>query len=80
MKEVDYTLKTLASSLLGQARHELPAAELLARFDSAQGLRSVMAHGESDAWLALGLVFHLSGECLHCTCQRTLLSHSHANV
>eukprot|EP00883_Tetradesmus_obliquus_P007895 jgi/Sobl393_1/18556/SZX64231.1 len=60
VREVDYTLATLARSLLGQARSEVAPAELPARFESAQGLRQLLLLGESDAWLALGLAFTLS--------------------
>lgn len=61
VREVDYTLATLARSLLGQARSEVAPAELPARYESAQGLRQLLLLGESDAWLALGLAFTLSG-------------------
>ena len=58
---MDYTLATLACSLLGQARSEVAPAELPARYESAQGLHQLLLLGESDAWLALGLAFTLSG-------------------
>jgi DNA polymerase alpha subunit A len=61
VREVDYTLKTLAHSLLGQTRAEVAASELPGRYESAQGLRGLLLLGESDAWLALGLAFQLSG-------------------
>jgi hypothetical protein len=61
VREVDYTLKTLAHSLLGQTRAEVAAADLPGRYESAQGLRGLLLLGESDAWLALGLTFQLSG-------------------
>jgi hypothetical protein len=61
VREVDYTLKTLAHSLLGQTRAEVAPSELPARYESAQGLRGLLLLGESDAWLALGLAFQLSG-------------------
>lgn len=61
VREVDYTLATLARSLLGQARSEVAPAELPARYERAQGLRQLLLLGESDAWLALGLAFTLSG-------------------
>ena len=58
---MDYTLKTLARSQLGQERGELSAEQLVAAFDSSAGLKQVLMAGESDAWLALGLMFQLSG-------------------
>lgn len=62
MREVDYTLRTLSSSLLGQVREELPAADVPRRFESSNTLLGLCRHAESDAWLALGLMFHLSSE------------------
>jgi hypothetical protein len=62
VREVDYTLKTLARSQLGQERGELRAEQLVAAFDSSAGLRQVLMAGESDAWLGLGLMFQLSGK------------------
>ncbi len=74
VKSVDFTLGTLASSLLGQTRSD-PLAEAAAGpgtvgpsggiagcFASADGVVRLLRHGESDAWLALGIMFHLSGE------------------
>jgi DNA polymerase alpha subunit A len=66
VREVDYTLKTLASSLLGEARSEVAPAAVAAAFDSAQGLRALLTAGESDAWLSLGIMFHLSGAFFVC--------------
>lgn len=62
VREVDYTLRTLSSSLLGESRTEVPAAELPARYDSSQSLHQLLLLGESDAWLALGLAFQLAGK------------------
>eukprot|EP00879_Flechtneria_rotunda_P029366 GHRR01031766.1.p1 GENE.GHRR01031766.1~~GHRR01031766.1.p1 ORF type:complete len:139 (+),score=42.75 GHRR01031766.1:126-542(+) len=61
VREVDYTLKTLAQNLLGQARAEVATVDVPGRYDSAAGLRELLLLGESDAWLALGLAFQLSG-------------------
>eukprot|EP00878_Enallax_costatus_P030257 GHUV01032931.1.p1 GENE.GHUV01032931.1~~GHUV01032931.1.p1 ORF type:complete len:599 (+),score=236.51 GHUV01032931.1:1003-2799(+) len=60
VREVDYTLKTLSSSLLGESRTEVPAAELPARYENSQSLHQLLLLGESDAWLALGLAFQLA--------------------
>eukprot|EP00775_Hariotina_reticulata_P008338 gene8338-8523_t len=60
VREVDYTLKTLSQSLLGQTRTEVANTELPARYESAAGLHELLLLGESDAWLALGLAFQLS--------------------
>ncbi len=75
VKSVDFTLATLSSSLLGQHRSDLAAAAgadpaaaaaaggvgVAACYGSAAGVLRMLRHGETDAWLALGLMFHLSG-------------------
>lgn len=61
VREVDYTLKTLSSSLLGESRTEVPAAEVPAGYENSQSLHQMLLLGESDAWLALGLAFQLAG-------------------
>jgi hypothetical protein len=61
VREVDYTLRTLSSSLLGQAREELGAGDVARKFESSAALLGLSRHAESDAWLALGIMFHLSG-------------------
>ncbi|PNW83953.1 hypothetical protein CHLRE_04g214350v5 [Chlamydomonas reinhardtii] len=67
VKSVDFTLGTLAQSLLGQQRSDPLAGSnagnnsgLGACFGSAEGVLRLLRHGESDAWLALGIMFHLS--------------------
>lgn len=74
LREVDYTLKTLANVLLSQDRHELPPPEVVKKYETAEGLRALMMHGESDAWLSLGIMFQLS--VLPLTKQLTNLSGS----
>ncbi len=58
---MDYTLSTLSRSLLGEQRADLAAGEAAARYGSTAGLRGLLAHGQSDAWLALGIMCQLSG-------------------
>ncbi|KAL6757111.1 hypothetical protein V8C86DRAFT_3135851 [Haematococcus lacustris] len=60
LKEVDYTLKTLARSQLNEVRTEVTLAELPRRFESTQGLLELLQLGECDAWLALGLMQQLA--------------------
>ena len=64
VREVDYTLTTMARSLLGQARSELPPAAVRAAFDDPRGgaakLLGAARHAEGDAWLALGLAATLN--------------------
>ncbi|GLC52568.1 hypothetical protein PLESTB_000644200 [Pleodorina starrii] len=78
VKSVDFTLATLASSLLGKTRSD-PLAEALATgggagaagggvgggglggfFVNPDAVLRLLRHGESDAWLALGIMFQLS--------------------
>lgn len=62
VREVDYTLKTLSLNLLGLHRQDLQPAEALRSFNNGEELLGLMQHVEYDAWLALRLMFHLSGE------------------
>lgn len=64
VREVDYTLATMARSLLGQARSDLPPAAVRAAFDDPRGgaekLLRAARHAEGDAWLSLGLAATLN--------------------
>ncbi|GIM16515.1 hypothetical protein Vretimale_19154 [Volvox reticuliferus] len=69
VKSVDFTLGTLAANLLGQTRSDPLAGAAVAAgvggdvagcFTSPSGVLQLLRHGESDAWLALGIMFHLS--------------------
>jgi len=64
VREVDYTLTTMARSLLGQARSDLPPAAVRAAFDDPRGgaekLLRAARHAEGDAWLSLGLAATLN--------------------
>ena len=60
IKEVSYTLTSLAQNQLKMTRHEVPSAEIPAKFGTAASLLSLTKATEHDAWLSLGLLFHLS--------------------
>ena len=60
VKEVDYTLGTMARVLLGQARSDLPQSAVRTAFDSADGLLALARHAQGDAWLSLGVAAHLN--------------------
>ncbi|GLI66368.1 hypothetical protein VaNZ11_010151 [Volvox africanus] len=69
VKSVDFTLSTLAANLLGQTRSDPLAGmavaagvggDVAACFTTPNGVLQLLRHGESDAWLALGIMFHLS--------------------
>ena len=73
-REVSYTLTNLAKTQLHMPRHELPSADIPARYGSAQALMELAKASETDAWLALGLLFHFN--VLPLTRQLTCLSGS----
>lgn len=60
VREVDYTLGTLARSLLGEARVDVSPGDVPARYAASDRLLALVRLTESDAWLALGLAFRLS--------------------
>ena len=61
VREVDYTLRTLSSTLLGQSRDDLAPPDVPRKYEHKESLVGLCRHAESDAWLALGIMFHLSG-------------------
>lgn len=60
LKEVSYTLTQLAQSQLGCTRRELSPADIPAMYLSSTSLLKLVELAETDAWLALGLMFKLS--------------------
>ncbi|KAJ7530423.1 hypothetical protein O6H91_14G003600 [Diphasiastrum complanatum] len=60
LKEVSYTLTQLSKSLLDRERKELIPSKIPAMFQSSSSLIELVECCETDAWLALGLMFHLS--------------------
>lgn len=62
VKEVDYTLTTLAKSLLGEFRNPLTISDVPKLFDSLEGISTLIQHAESDAYLSMGIMFQLSSE------------------
>ena len=60
IKEVSYTLTSLAQNQLKMTRHEIPSADIPGKFSTAPNLLSLTKATEHDAWLSLGLLFHLS--------------------
>ena len=60
VKEVSYTLTALAKNQLGRHRVEVPATDIPGKFSDASALMGLAKSTESDAWLSLGLMFHLS--------------------
>ncbi|KAK9841868.1 hypothetical protein WJX81_008187 [Elliptochloris bilobata] len=60
LREVDYTMRTLAAKHLGAVRSELAAADVPGKFEDAGALLGLVAHTETDAWLALNLASFLN--------------------
>ena len=59
-KEVDYTLRTLARSLLGESRPDVDLSDLPRHYASARALLDVLRSSVIDCRLALGVAFHLN--------------------
>ncbi|XP_031475754.1 DNA polymerase alpha catalytic subunit [Nymphaea colorata] len=60
LKEASYSLTHLAKSQLGKDRKEISPLDIPLMFQSSSTLLELVEHGETDAWLSLGLMFHLS--------------------
>ncbi|KAH7429421.1 hypothetical protein KP509_09G047200 [Ceratopteris richardii] len=60
LKEVNYTLTQLSRSQLGRERRELSPDDIPRMYETATSLKEMVECGETDAWLALGLMFRLS--------------------
>ncbi|CAI7845073.1 unnamed protein product, partial [Closterium sp. NIES-53] len=59
-KEVSHSLSALAASQLGHTRREVTAAEVPGMYGSSESLMKLVGLVETDAWLALTLMFQLS--------------------
>ncbi|CAI5494604.1 unnamed protein product [Closterium sp. Naga37s-1] len=59
-KEVSHSLSALAASQLGHTRREVAAAEVPGMYGSSESLMKLVELVETDAWLALTLMFQLS--------------------
>ncbi|CAM6100645.1 unnamed protein product [Calypogeia fissa] len=60
LKETSYSLTELSRTRLGRERKELVPSEIPNMYQSSSTLIELIESGETDAWLALGLMFHLS--------------------
>lgn len=60
LREVSYSLTQLAKSQLGRERKELVPSEIPGMYGNSSSLLELIESGETDAWLSLGLMFHLS--------------------
>ncbi|KAL6840254.1 hypothetical protein ACP4OV_030064 [Aristida adscensionis] len=60
LKEVSYSLTQLAETQLKKSRREVTPHDIPPMFQSSGELLKLVEYGETDAWLSLELMFHLS--------------------
>ncbi|XP_047315516.1 DNA polymerase alpha catalytic subunit [Impatiens glandulifera] len=60
LKEVSYSLTQLAKNQLNKERKEIAPHEVHLMFQSSESLMELIECNETDAWLSMELMFHLS--------------------
>ncbi|PIM98417.1 DNA polymerase alpha, catalytic subunit [Handroanthus impetiginosus] len=60
LKEVSYSLTQLAKTQLNKDRKEITPHDIPQMFQSSESLMELIEYGETDAWLSMELMFHLS--------------------
>ncbi|KAL6530158.1 hypothetical protein OROMI_028803 [Orobanche minor] len=60
LKEVSYSLTELAKTQLNKDRNEITPRDIPKMFQSSESLLELIEYGETDAWLSMELMFHLS--------------------
>ncbi|XP_020261450.1 DNA polymerase alpha catalytic subunit [Asparagus officinalis] len=60
LREVSYSLTQLAKSQLDKDRKEIVPHDIPVMFQTSETLLQLVEYGETDAWLSLELMFHLS--------------------
>nr|XP_043631104.1 DNA polymerase alpha catalytic subunit [Erigeron canadensis] len=60
LKEISYSLTELAKTQLNKNRKEIAPHNIPQMFQSSQSLMELIEIGETDAWLSMELMFHLS--------------------
>ncbi|KAL3682848.1 hypothetical protein R1sor_000870 [Riccia sorocarpa] len=60
LRQTSYSLTELSRTQLGRERKELAPADIPTMYDTSSSLLELIEFGETDAWLSLGLLFHLS--------------------
>ncbi|WOL03535.1 DNA polymerase alpha catalytic subunit [Canna indica] len=60
LREISYSLTQLAKTQLNKERKEISPHEIASMFRSTEMLLELVEYGETDAWLSLELMFHLS--------------------
>ncbi|XP_024019597.1 DNA polymerase alpha catalytic subunit [Morus notabilis] len=60
LKEVSYSLTQLAKTQLNKDRKEITPQDVPRMFQTLESLMELIEYGETDAWLSMELMFHLS--------------------
>ncbi|CAA2966660.1 DNA polymerase alpha catalytic subunit [Olea europaea subsp. europaea] len=60
LKEVSYSLTQLAKTQLNKDRKEITPHGIPQMFQNSESLLELIEYGETDAWLSMELMFHLS--------------------
>lgn len=60
LKEVSYSLTELAKTQLNKERKEIAPKDTLRMYQAAESLMNLIECNETDAWLSMELMFHLS--------------------
>ncbi|PON43001.1 DNA polymerase alpha catalytic subunit [Parasponia andersonii] len=60
LKEVSYSLTQLTKTQLNKDRKEISPQDIPRMFQTLESLMELIEYGETDAWLSMELVFHLS--------------------
>ncbi|CAI9754278.1 unnamed protein product [Fraxinus pennsylvanica] len=60
LKEVSYSLTQLAKTQLNKDRKEITPHDIPHMFQNSESLMELIEYGETDAWLSMELMFHLS--------------------
>ncbi|XP_024931872.2 DNA polymerase alpha catalytic subunit isoform X1 [Ziziphus jujuba] len=60
LKEVSYSLTQLTKTQLNKDRKEISPQDIPRMFQTSESLMELIEYGETDAWLSMELMFHLS--------------------
>ncbi|KAL3525683.1 hypothetical protein ACH5RR_014055 [Cinchona calisaya] len=60
LKEVSYSLTQLAKTQLNKDRKEIAPQDIPQMFQKSESLMELIEYGETDSWLSMELMFHLS--------------------
>ncbi|KAF5463781.1 hypothetical protein F2P56_013914 [Juglans regia] len=60
LKEVSYSLTQLAKTQLNKDRKEITPHDIPRMFQTSESVMELVEYGETDAWLSMELMFHLS--------------------